>query len=214
MNWRTLAMTSSYKLYAEFSEDKDGELARESVQTWICDNRLEVSNCIRQALENRKEPFCNWFRASEQHTSPDKLLLYCIGKQHNRHVSIFNSKYVWSTLANHIKYDYFEVVKNSDINLVFIGPRHYAIFRRKKVQETETDPAVHGNKGKGRGKSTACSKKKKTVCRSTKKKSQSTPTVTPVKKDPNVRICKERTLWCWEECQLLWRIGPQQVRTW
>ena len=35
-----------YKLYAEFSEDRDGELARESVQTWICDNRLEVSNCI------------------------------------------------------------------------------------------------------------------------------------------------------------------------
>ena len=165
-----------YKLYAEFSEDRDGELARESVQTWICNNRLEVSNCIRQALENRKESFSNWFRASEQHSSPDELLLYCIGRQNNLHVSVFNSKYVWSTLVNHIKYDYFEVVKNSDINLVFIEPRHYAIFRKKKVQETETEQPMQGkNRGRGRDKSTRGSKKK-TVCRTAKKKSQNIST--------------------------------------
>ena len=35
-----------YKLYAEFSTDRNGELAREMVQTWICDNRLEVTNCV------------------------------------------------------------------------------------------------------------------------------------------------------------------------
>ena len=167
----------SYKLYSEFSEDRDGELARESVQTWICDNWLDVTNCIRLALENRKEAFCNWFRASEEHPSPDELLLYCLGKQNNMHVSIFNSKYVWSTLVNHIKYDYFEVVKKSDINLVFIGPRHYAIFRKKKAQTTQTtqttrtEQSVRGkNCGRGRGKSTKVSTKK-TVCRSTNKKS-------------------------------------------
>ena len=51
----------AYKLYAEFSEDRDGELARESVQTWICDNRLEVTNCIKLALENKKESFAVGF---------------------------------------------------------------------------------------------------------------------------------------------------------
>ena len=35
-----------YKLYSEFSKDNDGELAHELVQTWICDNRLEVTNCM------------------------------------------------------------------------------------------------------------------------------------------------------------------------
>ena len=61
-----LGEDASFELYGEFSEDHDGELARESVQTWICDNRLEVSNCIRIALENRKEAFfCNWFRKTE-----------------------------------------------------------------------------------------------------------------------------------------------------
>ena len=93
---------AEYKLYAEFSKDNDGKLARELVQTWICDNRLEVTNCIHIALDNRNQSFSNWFRDSEQYSSPDELLLYCLGKQNNRHISIFNSKYVWSTLSKHI----------------------------------------------------------------------------------------------------------------
>ena len=48
---------TKYKLYAEFIEENDGELAREGVQTWIADNRLEVSNCIRIALDNKKTSF-------------------------------------------------------------------------------------------------------------------------------------------------------------
>ena len=94
MNWKIWVMTSSIKLYAEFSKDGDGELARELVQTWICDNQLEITNCIRIALDNCKQAFCNWFRDSEQYTSPDELLLYCLGKQNRLHVSIFNTKYV------------------------------------------------------------------------------------------------------------------------
>ena len=165
-----LGEDKSYKLYGEFSKDHDRELARELVQTWICDNRLEVSNCIRLALENRKEPFCNWFHSSEEHSSPDELLLYCLAKENNLHVSIFNNKYVWSTLAHHIKYDYFEVVKKSDINLVFIGPRHYAIFRKKQIPVTPTEPPVRGRKrSRGCGKSSGV-QTNNTVCRSTSKK--------------------------------------------
>ena len=111
----------SLKLYSEFSNEKDGELARELVQTWICDHRLEVTNCIHIALENRKYSFCNWFRVSEKFSSPDELMLYCLGKSNNLHVSIFNSSYVWSTLAGHIKYDYFEILTQSQIVLIFLG---------------------------------------------------------------------------------------------
>ena len=132
-------------LYAQFSSENDGELACELIQTWICDNRLDVTNCIRIALDNRKESFCNWFRASEQHSSPDELLLYCLGKQNNLHVSIFNSKYVWSTLMNHIKYDYFEILEHSHIVLLFLGKRRYAIFRKK------SDPATKSSCGRTRG---------------------------------------------------------------
>ena len=60
---------AGYKLYSEFSKENDGELARELVQTWICDHRLEVTNCVCIALDNRKQSFCNWFRDSEQYSS-------------------------------------------------------------------------------------------------------------------------------------------------
>ena len=60
---------AGYKLYSEFSNEKDGELARELVQTWICDHRLEVTNCVRIALDNRKQSFYNWFHDSEQYST-------------------------------------------------------------------------------------------------------------------------------------------------
>ena len=174
-----------YKLYAEFSKDGDGELARELVQTWICDNRLEITNCICIALNNRKQAFCNWFHDSEQYTSPDKLLLYCLGRQNRLHVSIFNSKYVWSTLANHIRYDYFEILEHSQIILVFLGERHYAIFRKKgnPVHDESSSKSNKTSRSRGRGRrcgsNTRTTTKKKTVCRSSNKKSQS---VSPVGK--------------------------------
>ena len=176
---------AEYKLYAEFSKDGDGELARELVQTWICDNRLEITNCIRIALNNRKQAFCDWFRYSEQYTSPDELLLYCLGKQNRLHVSIFNTKYVWSTLANHIGYDYFEILEHSQIILVFLGERHYAIFRKKgnpvhDESSSKSNKTSHGrSRGRGRSGNTRTTTKKKTVCRSSNKKSQS---VSPVGK--------------------------------
>ena len=142
-----------YKLYGEFSKDGDGELARELVQTWICDNRLEITNCICIALNNRKQAFCNWFRDNEQYTSPDELLLYCLRRQNRLHVSIFNTKYVWSTLANHIRYDYFEILEHSQIILVFLGERHYAIFckKGKPVHDESSSKSDKTSRDRSRG---------------------------------------------------------------
>ena len=169
-----------FKLYSEFSKDNDGELVRELVQTWICDNRLEVTNCIRTALENRNQSFDNWFRDSEKYTSPDKLLLYCLGRQNNLHVSIFNKKYVWSTLSQQIRYDYPEIVEHSDILLVYLGERHYAIFQ-KKCDLVEDQPCISSIPVRGRNKNRTSAdvtkkdtkKATKTVCRSSNRKAKS-----------------------------------------
>ena len=180
-----LGEDAEYKLYAEFIKDGDGELARELVQTWICDNRLEITNCIHLALNNHKQAFCDWFGDSEQYTSPDKLLLYCLGRQNRLHVSIFNAKYVWSTLANHIRYDYSEILEHSQIILVNLGERHYAIFRKKRIPTHDETISKSNKTSRGRGKGRRCGSntrmttKKKTVCRSSNKKSQS---VSPVVK--------------------------------
>ena len=174
-NVEDLGDDKELNLYAEFSDENDGELAREAVQTWICDNRLEVTNCIRIALDNKKESFCNWFHASKQHPSPDELLLYCLGKQTHHHVSIFNDKYVWSTLSNHIKYDYFEVLNRSSIALVFLGPRRYGILHKKTPPKVKEDPVTGGkaarSKSRGRGvkQPNSGKTKKKTTCRTSGK---------------------------------------------
>ena len=169
---------AGYKLYSEFSKENDGELARELVQTWICDHHLEVTNCVRIALDNRNQSFCNWFRDSEQYSSPDELLLYCLGKQNNLHVSIFNSKYVWLTLSKHLRYDHLEIVEHSHIILVFLGEQHYAILR-KKSDPVDEPLRTSNTSSRGRGRSRAGAgitnkvTKKKTVCRSSNKKAQS-----------------------------------------
>ena len=72
---------AGYKLYSEFSKENNGELAHELVQTWICDHRLEVTNCVHIALDNRKQSFCTWFHDSEQYSSPDELLLFVWGSK-------------------------------------------------------------------------------------------------------------------------------------
>ena len=181
------------KLYAEFSDEKEGELAREGVQTWICDNRLEVTNCIRIALDNKKESFCNWFRASEQFSSPDELMLYCLAKQTAKHVCIFNAKYVWSTLSNHIKYDYFEVLRKSSVALLFLGPRKYGILRKKpqlSIPNTSDPGKTKPKCGRGRRSSNSTKKpKKKTTCRTTGKKG--TSVISPGKRTMSLHESRE-----------------------
>ena len=156
-----------YKLYAEFSKDGDGELACELVQTWICDNQLEITNCICMALNNRKQAFCDLFRDSEQYTSLDELLLYCLGKQNRLHVSIFNTKYVWSILVNHIWYDYSEILEHSQIILVYLGERHYAIFRKKGNPVRDESASENNKTSRGRSRGHGCSGNTRTT---TKKK--------------------------------------------
>ena len=181
-----LGDNAGYKLYSEFSRENDGELARELVQTWICDHCLEVTNCVRIALDNRKQSFCNWFRDSEQYSSPDELLLYCLGKQNNLNVSIFNSKYVWSMLSKHLRYDYLEIVEHSHVILVFLGEWHYAILR-KKSDPVDEPLRTSNTSSRCRGRSRACAgitnkdTKKKTVCRTSNKKVQS---ASPIDKCP------------------------------
>ena len=92
---------------------------------------------------------------------------------------------MWSTLANHIRYDYSEILEHSQIILVYLGECHYVIFRKKRIPThdesiSKSNKTSHGRgKGRGHGNNTRMTTKKKTVCRSSNKKSQS---VSPVVK--------------------------------
>ena len=42
------------KVYELFDPDTDGELVKELMQEWLCDNRHEVTQCIGIALRNHE----------------------------------------------------------------------------------------------------------------------------------------------------------------
>ena len=46
----TVASDKGEKIYELFDPDTNGELIKESLQEWLCDNRLEVTQCISIAL--------------------------------------------------------------------------------------------------------------------------------------------------------------------
>ena len=132
--------SEDFVIYAEFGDGEDGELVKEKFQTWVAENRLEVNLCIRIALDTKKSSFSEWFRDSEKYKEPDELVLYCLGKMMNKHVTIFNDSYVWTTLSKYDKYDYNEMMEKSAVNLIYLGDRNYALLKKKGTAVRDIPP--------------------------------------------------------------------------
>ena len=132
--------SKDFVTYAEFGEGEDGELVKEKFQTWVAENCLEVNLCIRIALDTKKISFSEWFRDSAKYKKPDELVLYCLGKMTNKHVTIFNDSYVWTRLSRHDKYDYHEMMEKSAVNLIYLGERDYAFLKKKGTAVCNSSP--------------------------------------------------------------------------
>ena len=132
--------SKDFVTYAEFGEGEDGELVKEKFQTWVAKNCLEVNLCIRIALDTKKTSFSEWFHESEKYKEPDELVLYCLGKMMNKHVTIFNDSYVWTTLSKYDKYDYHEMMEKSAVNLIYLGERDYAFLKKKGTAVCDPSP--------------------------------------------------------------------------
>ena len=46
----TASVCDGYLIYELFGDGEEGEIVKEQVQTWICDNRLEVTNNVSATL--------------------------------------------------------------------------------------------------------------------------------------------------------------------
>ena len=175
--------SKDFVIYAEFGEGEDGELVKENFQTWVAENRLEINSCIRIALDTKKTSFCEWFWDSEKFKEPDELVLYCLGKMTNKHVTVFNDSYVWTTLSKHMQYDYLEMMEKSAVNLIFLGERDYAILKKKGTAVCDPSPEPKTKltvkvcaTGKSRKpKNLDISGNKKVTCRTTVKRKSTSP---------------------------------------
>ena len=116
------------KIYELFDENMNGELIKEGMQEWMCNNRLEITSCISIALNNHEHLYAEWFKYVDDCSGPDKLSLYCLSQKYGMHTSVYNKSYVWTTLSNHLMLSDTEIFKRSGVRLIFLGQTHYGIL--------------------------------------------------------------------------------------
>ena len=165
----TASVCDGYLSYELFGDGEEGEIVKEQVQTWICDNHLEVTNNVSATLRAKKMSFASWFRMSEENRSPDELLIHCLSKMSKRHTVIFNKNFPWSTLSNNISYNDVDIAKRSTVELIYVGVSKYAIIKpapQPVPLNTVNEPVATLRKRRSTG---------KTTCRTTRKRANKDP---------------------------------------
>ena len=175
------------KIYELFDSKMDGEIVKESLQEWLCDNRNEITQCIGIALRNHERSYAEWFKYVDDRSGPDELALYSLSRKHGIHTSVFNKSYVWTTLMDHVNRSDEEIITLCGVNLVFLGPSTYGIIRdihtpqphsKPNSLQSPGQPPKQGSKvtcrdsTRGRKSSDNCSKGRGRGCGSHGKRSQ------------------------------------------
>ena len=145
------------KIYELFDPDTDGEIVKESMQEWLCNNRHQIMECIGIALRNHEFTYAEWFKYVDAKSGPDELALYSLARKYGIHTSVYNKSYVWTTLMNHISRTDEEIFKLSGVNLVYLGLTVYGIIREIRAPQQGSvvfKPGPSTNSSKCSGKTT------------------------------------------------------------
>ena len=135
------------KIYELFNPDEAGEIIKENLQEWLCDNWFEITSSISIALRNHERSYADWFRYIEDMSGPDELALYSLSRKYGVHTAVFNKSYVWTTLMNHINIPDEEIIGKCGVNLVFLGPTKYGIIKNIRTPQPQPPkPTSSGNK--------------------------------------------------------------------
>ena len=146
------------KIYELFDPELDGEIVKESMQEWLCDNRHEITQCISIALQNHEMSYAEWFKFVDDKSGPDELALYSLFRKHGIHTSVFNKSYVWTTLMNHVNRSDKEIFSFSGVNLVYLGRTTYRIIRDIHTPQPQKEPNPTTSRPPGQKHQTCASK--------------------------------------------------------
>ena len=150
------------KIYELFNPNTDGEIVKESLQEWLCDNRHEITQSIGIALRNHEMTYAEWFKYIDDQSGPDELALYSLSRKHGIHTSVFNKSYIWMTLMNHVNRSDDKILSLSGINLVYLGATTYGIIR--DIRTPQPQPDLNLIPPKASGQTSKCASK--VTCRS------------------------------------------------
>ena len=132
--------SSGEKIYELYDPDQEGELIKESLQEWLCDNRNKITQCIGIALRNHEKSYTEWFRYVDSRSGPDELALYCLSRKYGIQTAIYNKSYVWTTLADHVLRSDEEIYSLYGVNLVFLDETTYGIIKNIQVPNPDETP--------------------------------------------------------------------------
>ena len=116
------------KIYELFDENTEGELIKESLQEWMCDNRLEITSCVSITLNNHEHSYAEWFKYVDDCSGPDELALYCLLRKYRVHTAVYNKSYVWTTMSNHLMLSDTDIFDHFAVHLIFLGQTKYGIL--------------------------------------------------------------------------------------
>ena len=128
------------KIYELFETEMEGEIIKESLQEWLCDNRNEIMQCIGIMLQNHEMSYAEWFKYVDDKSGPDELALYSLSCKHGIHTSVFNKSYVCTTLMEHVNRSDEEIIALCGVNLVFLRPTIYGIICDIRTPQPDTNP--------------------------------------------------------------------------
>ena len=103
-----------------------------SLQEWMCDNRLKITSCVSITLNNHDRSYAEWFKYVDDCSGPDELALYCLSRKYGMHTAVYNKSYVWTTMSNHMMLSDTEIFEHSKVHLIFLGETKYGILREIK----------------------------------------------------------------------------------
>ena len=153
----TVSSDKGEKIYELFDPNGDGEIIKEALQGWLCDNRLEITNCISIALGNHERSYAEWFKFVDDKSGPDELALYSLSRKYGIHTSVHNKGYVWTTLVNHMTRSDDEIYQLSGVNLIYLDETTYGIIREIRAPQPDAiqpTPKPQGRTAKKTGKVT------------------------------------------------------------
>ena len=142
------------KIYELYNPGEPGDIIKESLQEWLCDNRFEITSSISIALQNHKRTYADWFRYIEDMSGPDELALYSLSRKYGIHTAVFNKTYMWTTLMNHVNIPDEEIIAKCGVNLVFLGPTKYGIIKNIRTPHPQVPKAPTTSSKRSKGKVT------------------------------------------------------------
>ena len=107
---------------------------KEQLIDWVCDNRVDLANCMSIALNQSKQTLTEWLQKITMNDDfvPDELTLYCLAHLTGHHALVYTNDFCWSMLLNQFRLSEDALYERSKVKLVYVG--HHMFVELKDIR--------------------------------------------------------------------------------